>query len=180
LAGPGATVSLINIVMPSPPGTTAGIGTILKLMRDNRDSLLKVVQLYRKHPESSSTFIAFFRELNSIYQITAVLNVWGTSFGYNGEGPRAYGAIRSAIEDWELPFEQHEWLEFSHQKTGWNHQDWSDVDFLSLEYANKWEELLIDRCYSSLTQLLPSEPYTFDQFNDNWKNRWQSRLLRNS
>jgi hypothetical protein len=173
-------VSLINLVIPSPPGTTAGIGTILKLMRDNPDSLLKVLHLYRDHPESFSTFIAFFREPNSVFQITAVLNVWGTSFGYTGEGPRAYGAIRSAIEDLGLPFEQHEWREFSHLKTGLNARDWSDGDSLSLEYANKWEEILIDRCYSSLTELLPSEPYTFDQFNETWRNRWESRQQRNS
>ncbi|MEG4458441.1 hypothetical protein [Microcoleus sp. N9_A1] len=82
-------MSLINLVIPSPPGTTAGIGAILKLMRDNPDSVLKVVHLYRDHPESSSTFIAFFREPNSVFQITAVLNVWGTSFGSKGEGLRA-------------------------------------------------------------------------------------------
>ena len=173
-------MSLINLVIPSPPGTTAGIGAILKLIWDYPNSILKVVHLYREHPESSSTFIAFFREPNSVFQITAVLNVWGTSFGYTGEGPRAYGAIRSAIEDLGLPFEQHEWREFSHLKRGLNHRDWSDSDSLSLEYANKWEELLIDRCYSSLTQLLPSEPYTVDQFNDNWRNRWESRPQKNS
>lgn len=171
-------MSLINVVMPSPPGITSGIGAILKLMRDNPDSVLKVLHLYREHPESTSTFIAFFREPNSIYQITAVLNVWGTSFGYSGEGPRAYGAIRSAIEDLELPFEQYDWREFSHQKRGANHQDWSDADFLSLEYLNKWEELLIDRCYFSFAQLLPSESYTFEQFNENWRNRWNSRKQR--
>ena len=173
-------MSLINLVIPSPPGTTAGIGTILKLMRDNPKSVLKVVHLYREHPDSTSTFIAFFREPNSVYQITAVLNVWGTSFGYTGEGPRAYGAIRSAIEDLGLPFEQYEWREFSHLKTGLNHRDWSEGDSLSLEYANKWEELLIDRCYSSLTELLPSEPYTVDQFNETWRNRWESRQQRTS
>ena len=173
-------MSLINLVIPSPPGTTAGIGAILKLIWDYPNSILKVVHLYREHPESSSTFIAFFREPNSVFQITAVLNVWGTSFGYTGEGPCAYGAIRSAIEDLGLPFEQHEWREFSHLKRGLNHRDWSDSDSLSLEYANKWEELLIDRCYSSLTQLLPSEPYTVDQFNDNWRNRWESRPQKNS
>ena len=173
-------MSLINLVIPSPPGTTAGIGTILKLMRDNSQRVLKVVHLYREHPESTSTFIAFFREPNSVFQITAVLNVWGTSFGYTGEGSRAYGVIRSAIEDLGLPFEQHEWREFSHLKTGLNHRDWSEGDSLSLEYANKWEELLIDRCYSSLTELLPSEPYTVEQFNDHWRNRWESRQQRNS
>lgn len=173
-------MSLINLVIPSPPGTTAGIGAILKLMRDNPKSVLKVVHLYREHPESTSTFIAFFREPNSLYQITAVLNVWGTSFGYSGEGPRAYGAIRSVIEDLKLPFEQHEWREFSRLKKGLTHQDWSESDSLSLEYANKWEELLIDHCYSSLTELLPSEPYTVDQFNDNWRNRWESREQSNS
>lgn len=173
-------MSLINIVIPSPPVTTAGIGAILKLIRDNPDSVFKVLHLYREHPESSSTFIAFFREPNSLCQITAVLNVWGTSFGYKGEGPRAYGAIRSAIEDLELSFEQFDWREFSHLKTGLNTRDWSDGDSLSLEYANKWEELLIDRCYSYLTELLPSEPYTIDQFNDNWRNRWESRQQRNS
>ncbi|MEG4458442.1 hypothetical protein [Microcoleus sp. N9_A1] len=89
-------------------------------------------------------------------------------------------AIRSVIEDLGLPFEQHEWRKFSHLKTGLNARDWSDGDSLSLEYANKWEELLIDRCYSSLTQLLPSEPYTFDQFNDYWKNHWESKQQRNS
>lgn len=173
-------MSLINLVIPSPPGTTAGIGTILKLMRDNPNTVLKVVHLYRDHHESTSTFIAFFREPNSVYQITAVLNVWGTSFGYSGEGARAYGAIRSAIEDLGLPFEQHEWREFSHLKKGLIHQDWSESDSLSLEYANKWEELLINRCYSSLTELLPSEPYTVDQFNETWRNRWESRQQRNS
>lgn len=174
-------MSLINLVIPSPPGITAGIGAILKLIRDNPDSVLKVLHLYREHPESTSTFIAFFREPHSLCQITAVLNVWGTSFGYSGEGSRAYGAIRSAIEDLGLPFEQREWQEFSHLKTGLNHRDWSDGDSLpTAEYVKKWEELLIDRCYSSLTELLPSEPYTFDQFNDNWRNRWESRQQRNS
>ena len=173
-------MSLINVVIPSPPGITAGIGAILKLIRDNPDSLLKVVHLYRENPDSTSTFIAFFREPNSICQITAVLNVWGTSFGSGGEGARAYGAIRSAIEDLELPFEQYDWREFSALKKGLNHRDWSDADSLSLEYVNKWEELLIDRCYSSLTQLLPSEPYTIEQFNDNWRTRWESRQQRNS
>ena len=173
-------MSLINIVIPSPPGTTAGIGAILKLMRNNPDSVLKVLHLYREHPESTSTFIAFFKEPTSIYQITAVLNVWGTSFGYSGEGPRAYCAIRSAIEDLELPFEQHDWREFSHLKKGLIHRDWSEGDSLSLEYANKWEELLIDRCYSSLAALLSSEPYTADQFNDNWRNRWESKQQTNS
>lgn len=149
-------------------------------MRDNPHTVLKVVHLYRDHHESTSTFIAFFREPNSVYQITAVLNVWGTSFGYSGEGARAYGAIRSAIEDLGLPFEQHEWREFSHLKKGLIHQDWSESDSLSLEYANKWEELLINRCYSSLTELLPSEPYTVDQFNETWRNRWESRQQRTS
>lgn len=82
-------MSLINLVIPSPPGTTAGMGAILKLIWDYPNSILKVMHLYREHPESSSTFIAFFREPNSVFQITAVLNVWGTSFGYSGEGPRA-------------------------------------------------------------------------------------------
>ena len=82
-------MSLINLVIPSPPGTTAGIGAILKLMRDNPQRVLKVVHLYREHPESTSTFIAFFREPTSLYQITAVLNVWGMSFGSSGEGSRA-------------------------------------------------------------------------------------------
>ncbi|MEG4916292.1 hypothetical protein [Microcoleus sp. B7-D4] len=81
-------MSLINLVIPSPPGTTADIGTILKLIWDNPNSILKVVHLYREHPESTSTFIAFFRKPNSIYQITAALNVWGTLFGYSGEGTR--------------------------------------------------------------------------------------------
>jgi hypothetical protein len=36
-----------------------------------------------------------------------------------------------------------------------------------------------DRCYSSLTELLPSEPYTVEQFNDHWRNRWESRQQRN-
>jgi hypothetical protein len=95
-------------------------------MRHNPERVLKVVHLYRDNPKRTSTFIAFFRELNSLYQITAILNVWGTSFGSSGEGPRAYGAIPSAIEDLGLPFEQHDWRVFAHLKKGLTHRDWSD------------------------------------------------------
>ena len=54
-------MSLINLVLPSPPGTTVGIGAILKLMRDNPERVLKVVHLDRHNPKSTSTFIALFR-----------------------------------------------------------------------------------------------------------------------
>jgi hypothetical protein len=82
-------------------------------MRDNPEPVLKIVHLYRDNPKSTSTFMAFFRELNSLDQITAILNAWGTFFSPSGERPRAYGAIRSAIEDLELPFEQHHWRVFA-------------------------------------------------------------------
>ncbi len=78
---------------------------ILKLIRDYPDNLIHILHIYRKTEEGKSTLIAFLRKPNSISQITAVLNIWGTSFGYKGEGLRGYGAIRSVIEDLNLPFE---------------------------------------------------------------------------
>jgi hypothetical protein len=79
-------MSAINVVIPSLANTTQGIGTIIKLIKDSPDNLILVLHLYRKYEESQSTFIAFFKNPNSIGNFTAVINVWGTSFGYNGEG----------------------------------------------------------------------------------------------
>ena len=168
-------MSAINIVIPSQPGSTLGIAVILQLIRDYPDNLIQILHLYQKTEEGRSTFIAFFREPNSISQITAVLNIWGTSFGYNGEGPRGYGAIRSVIEELNLPFEQCEWSDFlgdaDKKSLFGSNKDWSD-DWSSLpEYLKKWEQLLVERCYFSFYGSLPNEMYSWEHFNENWKNR---------
>lgn len=168
-------MSAINVVIPSLANTTLGIGTIIKLIKDSPDNLILVLHLYRKYEESQSTFIAFFKNPNSIGNFTAVINVWGTSFGYNGEGPRGYGAIRSVIEDHELNFAQCEWQDFLDAE-GWDGQPykkWDDEQGSTVSLIRQWEELLTERCYFSLCRSLPFEVYSFEHFNEHWKSKWE-------
>jgi|GEM_PF-1566466 hypothetical protein len=168
-------MSPINVVIPSPSGYTAGIAVIIKLIKDYPDNLIQVLHLYKQDPEDDSTFIAFFREPNSIGKFTAVINAWGTSYGYSGEGPRAYGAIRSVIEECQLNFKQCEWQDFlkaNHECEGRPFKKWQDEPESTISLIKQWEELLTERCYFSLCRSLPLEPYTFDHFNKYWKSKW--------
>lgn len=168
-------MSAINVVIPSLANTTLGIGTIIKLIKDCPDNLILVLHLYRKYEESQSTFIAFFKNPNSIGNFTAVINVWGTSFGYKGEGPRAYGAIRSVIEDHQLNFEQCEWQNFLDAQ-GWDgkpYKKWDDEHGSTVSLIRQWEELLTERCYFSLCRSLPFELYSFEHLNELWKSKWE-------
>lgn len=168
-------MSAINVVIPSLAKTTLGIGTIIKLIKDCPDNLILVLHLYRKYEESQSTFIAFFKNPNSIGNFTAVINVWGTSFGYNGEGPRGYGAIRSVIEDHQLNFEQCEWQDFLDAQ-GWDGQPykkWDEEPGSTVNLIRQWEELLTERCYFVLCRSLPFEVYSLQHFNEHWKSKWE-------
>lgn len=173
-------MSLINVIIPSPSGTTSGVGQIIKVLIDSPQNVLQVLHLYRTHPESDSTFIAFLKEPNSIFQVTAIINDRGTMFGYSGEGARGYGAIRSVIENLNINFQQHEWQDFLNAREckGRPFKKWNDKPESTVAYIKQWEELLTERYYVSFCSSLPSELYTFEHFNEHWKNRWSNMEVR--
>lgn len=55
-------MSAINVVIPSLANTTLGIGTIIKLIKDCPDNLIRVLHLYRKYEESQSTLHCIFQK----------------------------------------------------------------------------------------------------------------------
>lgn len=163
----------INVVMPSNEGITAGIGVIIKLIKDHPESFVRVLHLYKEDPEDDSTFIAFFREPYAIGRFTAVVNAWGSSYGYRGAGPLGYGVLMSLIDDNDIELDQREWKEFI-EGTRWEKHPF-DRNSSVTSKLQKWEELLVDCYYFSLCDTLPSYPYTFDDLNENWKKKWNRK-----
>lgn len=104
---------MLTVFPTSPPGVTRGIGTMLRVMQDNRENLIVVIQVDRDRGEETiqSSFVAVFREKGTIAQIFALVNEWGTNYGLRagGTGMRGYGQMRSFIADFEVPLEIIEW-----------------------------------------------------------------------
>jgi hypothetical protein len=156
---------MLTILQPTTSGTTDGIYTIIGLIKENRDDVLSIIKLEK--PEGRETiscsFVVVLREKNTLGQIVAFLNSWGTNFGpeAGGSGIAGYCSMMSFIEDSGLDIYFHEvkWADLEPDLQG-KLKSKSQVDRLSA-----WNSIILDRL-GDIQQLFPMFEHPI---NANWK-----------
>jgi len=154
---------MLTILQPTTSGTTDGIYTIIGLIKENRDDVLSIIKLEK--PEGRETiscsFVVVLREKNTLGQIVAFLNSWGTNFGpeAGGSGIAGYCSMMSFIEDSGLFLDEIKWTKLEPEIQE-KLKSKSEVDHLSA-----WNSIILDRLVD-IQHLFPKFEHPI---NANWK-----------
>lgn len=97
---------MVRAYLTSAPGVTFGLLRICAAIEQFRPHLIVVIRLRRNDLYS---FIALFREPNSVGNFTALINQEGAASGYGGGGPYGHAQILTFLDDNSIEFEDADW-----------------------------------------------------------------------
>lgn len=159
---------MLNILQPSSSGTTSGIYRIIGLLKENRDNIVSIIKLEKPdgNESSSFSFIAILREKNTLGQMIAFLNSWGTNFGpvSGGSGILGYCSMMSFIEDSELDIYLDE-IKWSKLAPEIQHSLESTSE---AERLSGWNAIVVERC-NNIEHLFPCCKYPI---NSKWASKY--------
>jgi len=159
---------MMTILQPTPSGVTDGIYRIIGLLKENCDNIVSIIKLERPdgNESSSFSFIAILREKNTLGQMIAFLNAWGTNFGLEagGSGILGYCSIMSFIEDSELDIRLDE-IKWSKLSPEIQHSLESKSE---AERLTGWNAIITERC-NDIEHLFPCCKYPM---NSKWESKY--------
>lgn len=144
---------MVRVYLPSPPGETRGINSIIAAIRQYQEHLIGVLRVVNRS-ENKYTFIAMFREPNTIGGFIALISQNAATSGYNGGGPAAHAAILTFLDDTGIEFEDRDWSEWEADYSDFTAQI-TDPDAAVVEIADAWSDFLS----SYIWYFLPRESY---------------------
>lgn len=151
---------MLSIVIPSLPGSTDGVDTIIELMKVHSDSLVCLVKVNKPDDEERDqewySWLALFREKDTIGQFVGYVNHWGTRFGagQRGTGVWGFAKMMSVKDDLECKFLDLNWNEFDKDLR----KQLSNNGNMEAIYKG-WNELIRFHVYPELFHILPGAEY---------------------
>jgi hypothetical protein len=132
-------------------GITRGIYQMIGLIEEHSSELLSVAKI--NDGDDTYSFIALFREKNSIGGFVAFINEWGTNDGKSGTGGGGYQDMIQYLEDHNIQILDYdlthypEYLQFNELKRNQSCRMRMDL----------WQEIVLDMCLSiELPTIYPS------------------------
>jgi|LakMenEpi03Aug12_release.lakeMendotaPanAssembly.Ray.scaffolds.fasta_scaffold428281_2 hypothetical protein len=124
-------------------GITSGIYQIIRLIDDHRSDLIGVAKV--NNGDDFYSFIALFREKNSIGRFVAFINEWGTNDGLSGEGGGGYEDMIQYLATHNIKPQEYNLSRYPDELRNTIGRDSKEYQVQRME---AWQEIVLEMCNS--------------------------------